>query len=299
MQRLPAFFDKTFQFFFSEAVRHRFENIIIGIAILGFLVHLGLIWLVDLDLLHLPKTPDKLLDNSISAIYTPFSFILVYEVYLLVFYLPGSTSEYIGKQYEIVSLIVIRRIFKDISNLELSINWFDNKYNIQLTADTLGFIFLFILIFWFYRLIKEKPKTAPSQNLQRFIRAKKLISLALIPLLMIMAAYSLGQWLWEVLRYSRGLVEEVTDVNNIFYIEFFTVLILIDVLLLLISYRYIEDYSKLIRNSGFIISTILIKLSFTTTGILNITLILFAVIFGVVIFWISNLFSKNYSKDLI
>jgi len=48
--------------------------------------------------------------NPIAAIYTPFSFILIYEVYLLVFYLPKSTTIYIGKQYEIITLILIRGI---------------------------------------------------------------------------------------------------------------------------------------------------------------------------------------------
>ena len=55
-----------------------------------------------------------------QSIYTPFSFILIYEIYLLIFYLPRSISTYISKQFEIITLIVIRRIFKDISDMDIA-----------------------------------------------------------------------------------------------------------------------------------------------------------------------------------
>ena len=98
---------------------------VVAIALVAFLLHLLLIGLRSLDLLpphghHL----DELLTNPVAAIYTPFSFILVYEVYLLVFYLPQSITQYIARQYEIITLIIIRRIFKDIANLELTPDWF-------------------------------------------------------------------------------------------------------------------------------------------------------------------------------
>ena len=57
-----------------------------------------------------------LLTNPISGIYTPFSIILYYEIFLLIYYLPRSFTTSILKQFEIISLIVIRRIFYDIPN---------------------------------------------------------------------------------------------------------------------------------------------------------------------------------------
>jgi hypothetical protein len=60
------------------------------------------------------------------------------------------------------------------------------------------------------------------------------------------------------------------------------------VLLLLFSFFLSDKFSKVIRNSGFIISTILIKLSFGTEGILNTILIVTAVLFGVIILAIHN-----------
>ena len=85
---------------------------------------------------------------------------------------------------------------------------------------------------------------------------------------------------------------DIKDINKIFFDDFFTILILVDVLLLLFSFLYSDQFNKVIRNSGFIISTILIKLSFSTEGILNTILIVTAIVFGVILLKIHNLFEK-------
>ena len=66
----------------------------------------------------------RLLADPISAIYTPFSILLVYEAYLLIYYLRRSTTLYIAKQYEVIALILIRGLFKDMAVLDLgAFNW--------------------------------------------------------------------------------------------------------------------------------------------------------------------------------
>ena len=116
-------------FFLNEKFKDKSENVIIYISIIAFIGHLLFIFLNKINFIQL-ELVTSLYNNPIAAIYTPFSFILIYEVYLLVYYLPKSTTIYIGKQYEIILLIIIRRIFKDISNLELTSNWFAVKYDL-------------------------------------------------------------------------------------------------------------------------------------------------------------------------
>lgn len=43
----------------------------------------------------------------------------------------------------------------------------------------------------------------------------------------------------------------------VFYTEFFTTLILVDVLILVVSLRYLHDFGQVIRNSGFIVATVM------------------------------------------
>lgn len=282
----------------SEQTMRKSESVIIIIAIISFVVHLSLIVLVDFDIVRLDKY-SELLNNPIAAIYTPFSFILIYEVYLLVYYLPKSTSKYIGKQYEIITLIIIRRIYKDLSKLEFTPDWFKIKDDLQFTYDIAATVALFFLILVFYRLNegKQEKESLLSPEVVRFIGMKKTIATCLVPIFLVLAVYSLGHWVYENFFSITRMVDSIKDVNKVFFDEFFTILILTDVLLLLISFLHTDKFNRVIRNSGFIISTILIKLSFGTDGLLNTVLIVAAVAFGVLILGIHNRYEKLALPD--
>jgi hypothetical protein len=277
----------------SEKTRKKGELIVVIIAIASFLLHLILIGLVELKIIQF-NDYTELFNNPIAAIYTPFSFILIYEVYLLVYYLPKSTTTYIGKQYEIMTLIVIRRIFKDLSQLELTADWFKVTNDLLLTYDLIATMILFFLILIFYRLNRkgEAESIQLSLEMTKFIKMKTLIANSLVPILLLLAFYSLGQWAYQSFFLATAHVDSIQDVNKVFFDTCFTILILTDVLLLLISFLYTDKFSRVIRNSGFIISTILIKLSFGIDGLLNIVLIVVAVLFGVIILAIYNQFEK-------
>jgi hypothetical protein len=204
---------------------------------------------------------------------------------------------YIGKQYEIIMLIVIRRLFKDLSQLELSADWFSIKEDLQFTYDIVGTIILFMLIHLFYKMNKYRVRkllklTETRPEIVRFIKIKKAIALVLVPVFLIMASITFGQWAYQTII-SPNQIGDLSNINNLFFDEFFTVLILVDVLLLLFSFTHTDKFNKVIRNSGFVISTILVKLSFGAEGLLNSVLIISAVGFGVLILWIHMMFEKN------
>ena len=289
---------KIFSNFLSESFRERLERIIIGIAIVSFLAHLLIIFLVDQDLIHLSS---KLTKSPISAVYTPFSFILVYEVFLLVFYLPRSISSYIGKQYEIITLIVIRRIFKDIGYMELSGDWFQSENDLQFTYDLVTAIILFFLIQQFYKKLEQQATKEINKNIaaqtqlkiNKFIQLKKTIATLLIPVVLVLAVYSFVNWIIICQESGWNDIATFKNINNIFFEDFFILLIIIDVILLLFSFFYSDSFHKIIRNSGFVISTILIKLSFSVHGIINNALILGAVVFGFLILLIHNSYKSS------
>lgn len=64
------------------------------------------------------------------------------------------------------------------------------------------------------------------------------------------------------------------------------VLILSDVVVLLFSFAITDVFPKVIRNSGFVISTTLIKLSFNVTGLTSHILVVMSVIFGTLILFL-------------
>lgn len=295
-------YDTLYKILLSDHTREKSEQVIIFIAILAFILHLLAILLSKIPFFGITASA-KLLGDPIAAIYTPFSFILIYEVYLLVYYLPHSMTIYIGKQYEIISLIVIRRIFKDLSELEFTEDWFRVQDDLQFTYDLTATVLLFLLIFIFYRLNQQRvrhelPKGEPSEEITSFIHKKNILAMGLVPVIMVLLVYSFGDWFHVHFISVSELAGSIRDINKIFFNEFFTILILADVILLLLSFSHTDRFSTVIRNSGFIISTILIRLSFSTSGLLNTLLILVAVVFGVLILAIHNQYEKvNTPED--
>ena len=292
----------SFSTLLSSKIKNRTEKAILTIAIFSYLIHLLLILLNTQGFIELEQ---KFFKNPIAAIYTPFSFILIYEVYLLIYFLPKSITVYIGKQYEIITLIVIRRIFKDIAYVELTSDWFQDKNDLQFTFDVLTSLVLFFLIFLFYKNIKKKDyqlldiPSDENSNIKKFILLKQFLATILVPVLVILAFYTLINWgLIAISDHANGIME-FKKINNIFFDEFFSVLIIIDVLLLLFSFFYSDKFHKIIRNSGFVISTILIKVSFLSNGIVNNILIISAVLFGYIILIIHNLYEENITRNEI
>ena len=174
---LSNFLENLYQKLLSKKTKERNEQTILWIALGSFIIHLVMIGLLHFNIIAISE-PSNLLKNPIAAIYTPFSFILVYEVYLLIYYLPKSTSTYISKQYEIIALIIIRRLFKDLSGLSLSFNWFNIKNDLQFTYDLVASVLLFYLIYLFhvqrtkvYRTIENSKKH--DSRISKFISAKK------------------------------------------------------------------------------------------------------------------------------
>lgn len=296
--------EKLFRFFFNPSFRHRFERVILGLSIGSFLLHLLLIFLHDLQWVDFGQSADELFISPITAIYTPFSFILVFEVYMLVYHLPDSFTISIGKQYEIISLIVVRRIFKDISKLDISESWGISYRNQLLAADMLCILVLFGLIFWFYKLRQQRPRLKQPSKIDEFVVKKKGISGILAPTLFVLAIYSFGTWILDLQQFNIGQLEELPDINKVFYNEFFTLMILFDVLILMISLQYTDNYSQLIRNAGFVISTVLIRLSFTAEGLFNPVLITIGVLFGTLMLALYNKMGRleadraNESREL-
>ena len=272
--------EKLFFRVFSEGNKNVIERITINVSVAGFVIHLLLILGKNYDLFHSPMD-NLLLADPISAIYTPFSIILIYEIYLLVHYLPRSFTTSVSKQFEIISLIIIRRIFGDIPHIELASSWFSTAENLQLIYDLVGILVLFFLIYLFK---KSRSKIIPSKltkNLKRFVNSKRAVSLILLPVLIITSSYTLYSWI-QTQFFSASVITSF-ELNAIFYNEFFTILILADVFILLLSFQYTERYSQLIRNTGFVICTILIRLSFGTDGLTNVVLIVSSVAFGLLV----------------
>jgi hypothetical protein len=173
----------------------------------------------------------------------------------------------------------------------------------QFTYDLVASVLLFYLIYLFH--IQRTKIYRPIENMKdhslsitKFINAKKWIATALVPILLIIAIYSFLDWSIGVFQSTEANHISFKNINNIFFEQFFNILIIADVILLLFSFFHTDEFHKVMRNSGFIISTILIRISFSVSGIINTVLIVSAILFGLSILYIHNKFDKKLAEEI-
>ncbi len=202
-----------------------------------------------------------------------------------------------------MTLIIIRRLFKDLAAIEISANWFEIRGDLRLTYDIVASLVLFYLLLLFVNQGRKRygppqPEGPPPPPLAQFILFKKFLATLLIPILLCLASYTFIRWTLGVIVPSSELGISFKNLNNVFFDQFFSVLIVVDVVLLLSSLFLTNDFHKVIRNSGFIISTILIRLSFSAEGLISTILIIASVVFGLLILLIYNQYEKTANRNI-
>ena len=228
-------------------VRRRVEGGLVTLALVLFGVHLALFGVQEFWDIGLPES---LFSHPLQTLYTPFSVILIAEVYLLVYYLPTSFARSLGKQVEIVALIEIRSVFKD---LDTTSNW---PWEAVFFPHMLAALVLGGMLVLFYHLLPRRQARIEESELQNFVGFKTALAGLLALIFVGLSVHALGSWVWELVTAPEHLH---SDLNDIFYNEFFTALILVDVLLLVVSFRYLDDFGLVLRNSGFVVATILMR----------------------------------------
>ena len=101
----------------GDATDERLRGWAINAAIAGFLLHVLACTLHQFTAFDVPDM-NGFFDSYLDALYTPFSIILAYEVYELIRAIPESFSISIGKQFEVMSLLVVRDMFKNLADVE-------------------------------------------------------------------------------------------------------------------------------------------------------------------------------------
>ena len=284
LQKSGNYFDKYFN---AKNVR-KVELLILRVAVFAFLFHLLIIFLGN-NFLYFKN----LQHSYLKAIYTPFSFILFYEVFLLVIIIPKSISEFVGKQFEVITLITLRGFFHDIADLDLKnfIN-INNPEFISLLYDLLASLIMLSLTILYYKIYQNNRKSEVVNELNNFINIKKLVSLSMIIILLVLSISSLYLWGTEMLE-ALKLNKDYPNPNTVFYADFFSIMIFVDVLLLIISFIYHFSFFTIFRNASFIITTILIRMSLTTEKPMNYIIILIGFLFSIVSFYLYSLRNTN------
>ena len=252
----------VFDMCMGEEAEDRIRKVAIVSAVVGFFLHIGL-WAHD-NTGRISTTGEaaELVSSPLSSLYTPFSILLVYEVYQLIRTIPDSFSSSVGKQYEIATLLVVRDILKRLSEVESSEGWEISSDLGFLLVECAAFLALFYTSLTYFRISDKSTKSGDmSGDIAFFVEAKRLVANFMLIIFLLTAAYSFFTWIASV-QDGGGSVSRV-----IFFLDFFTFLILADILILLVSYWFYTDFGNLARNTGFVLSTVIIRVAISSEGV--------------------------------
>jgi hypothetical protein len=287
---------------FSDKNKGVLKHLIVKVSIAGFALHLVLIFLAQ-RLGQPPLLTAVVGDSYLSAITTPFSFILFYEVLTLIAAMSAATTRSIANQFEIVSLIFLRDVFKDIANAREP-DWIQGHPHeaLPLLFDMAAALSMFGLATVFRQVaLRQVPLPSTPELIagrQKFIAQKKVVAIALSALLLALATYHLGGFaahLWSASPSGRVVTVEAT---NFFYNDLFNVMIFTDVVVLILSLVVSGRYEMVFRNAAFVIAVILIRFSLTEAPPYGAALALFAMVFGILTLLVFNYHSGLRAAEL-
>lgn len=236
-----------------------------------------------------PEVVERLPSNHFEAILLPFTLLLLAEVISLVFAIAQSVAIAVGKQLEIMSLILIRQSFKELTFFPEPIVW-DltsgemTRRVLYILSDASGALIIFALLVIYFRMQTHQPISRDPDDQSSFVGAKKLIALVLLASLVLIAAEVVWAWL-------------STGAEHSFFEIFYTLLIFADVLIVLISLRYSVAYPVVFRYFGFAVATVLIRLALTAPRVIDAGLGVVATVFAIALTWVYNRATSGREHD--
>lgn len=237
-------------------------------------------------------------NSYLFSFYLAFSFILAWEVLSMIFTIPYSIADALGKQFEIMSLIIIRYVFEHLDKYShihsLVADW---KIILQLLVAAFGALFIFALTNYYYKIQNHHTIIDDPTEKNNFVLIKKIVSVLLIFILFFLGIKEINFFVLHIAEPETNIVE----ISHIFFKEMFSIMIFFDILLVLLTMWYGAKYQVVFRTSAFVVSTLLIRLSFSEDIYVTVTLSLLAVIFAIGVSYVYNKFDKipNYRNKKV
>jgi len=211
--------------------------------------------------------------NHFHAVRLGFNLLLAVEALGLIFALAGTPGRAQGKQFEILSLILLRQSLKELVHAPEPIQWAAlAPFVPTMLADAVGAVAVFALVGLFYRLQREGDEKLPQGEALHFSAAKEAVALV------VLVAF-IGLAVEGVSRAVRG--GEGAGAYDTFFDNLYTLLVFADLTIVFLSLRHSFTYEHVFRASGFAVVTVLIRIALTAPPFVNAALGVGATLLGV------------------
>jgi hypothetical protein len=269
-----------------DPLHHFWEKDTTQRAVGGVLVFVFIMALVTIEMKRQGLLSGRLAEltptSHYMAINLAFTLVLILEVISLIFTLPCSISKSVGKQFEILALILLRSAFKGLADFPEPLTVLGHEKQLMIIlSDGCGAVVIFALlgVYTLLRLRMEETSMG-GPTLFRFVAAKKLVALIILGTFMGMGV-------------ENGLLFASGRMPHDFFQKFYTVLIFSDIMLVLIAQRFLPEFRAVFRNSGFALATLLIRVALTAPPYNNVLIGMGSAVFACVLTLVYNTFYSN------
>jgi hypothetical protein len=216
--------------------------------------------------------------NHFYAVQFALNLLLGIEVLRLVFGLSGTLGNTMGKQLEILSIILLRHALEELVHFPEPIRWEAVSAAVpRMAVDTAGAVLVFALLGVFYAVQHEGDGSLAEEERIRFTAARELVALVLLVWFTVLAARGVAAGL---ARPEPGGAQA-----QHFFEQFYTVLVFSDILVALLSLRHSFTYDLVFRNSGYAAVTVIIRLALNAPPFINVALGVGATLVSIGIAW--------------
>lgn len=257
------------------------------VALTIFIFYLAAMAGIELNRMQLLPPPLSTIipTSHFHAINLAFTLILGIEIMSLILTLSCSLSRSLSKQLEILALILMRDAFKDLAYLPEPVNLAGDPWPIlRIAVNGSTALAIFICLGVYMRIRKQHDYITFPEERMRYVISKKLMALALF---VVFLGFGVRD-AWLLLRYGK---------ETPFFETIYSVLIFSDIALVLIAQRFMPTFHAVFRNSGFVIATLIMRLSLSTAWPWNNAASIFAALYVLALTWATGTFASERVKE--
>jgi hypothetical protein len=262
-------------------------HFLLAMAFLVFLCNVS-IYLIDLafpDILPKSITPASIFSTITPAI----SVVLLYELFVLTLSAGGSFINFIHREFEIISLIVLRDVFKKLDGLSTGVS---SELLAELAIVAFGSLILYFFVEILER-IASNVKVTTKLNPTRSSRWLGSIKTVLISILLFYFLFMTG---YEIIGMISGYAGFGFD--KIFLEYIFKGLVLFNIAMLFVVLIVEHTYEILFEHSALILASSVVLISLSEKPIIAVPMVITALLFVIATLLLHG-FARGESAGLI
>lgn len=277
--------EKYLDLLLHKRLLHSFKVVAVYAALIGFIGTIFLAYLENGGYIH----SKSFHITYFTSVYVAFSVILFYEILAMIFVLPESIARSNGRQYQLMSLVLIRHVFEKAGTFQkIHDIYHDWPIVLELMSGVFGSLLIFYLVAVYRQIQPHKQITQNLRAQKNFIIVKKMMAVLLTGAFIILGIYEFFGFITDILHERPSIHYFGHD----FYSMLFNALIFVDILTVIVAMNYSETYHVVFRNTGLMISTVILRISFTSDLMTGALLTAMAVSVGITVTIAYNHFIK-------